>query len=195
MKSARLNLIYHDMKRRCYDTKRKRYKDYGGRGITVCDEWLDETIVTVNGQSGTKGWFAFKDWSLTHGYRENLTIDRINSDKGYFPNNCRWATYKVQGNNTRRNHLLTYKGRIQTMAQWCEELGLNYRTIRTRLNILHWTVKEAFEGKENAQLRFIEYKGKRQSMINWCRELNLNYQKVSNRLNNCHWSVERAFME
>lgn len=182
MKPSRLYSIYYEMKRRCYDPRRKRYKDYGGRGITVCDEWLNN-------------WYAFKEWALSHGYKEDLTIDRIDVNKGYSPENCRWVTYKVQGNNTRRNHYITYKGRTQTMAQWCEELNLNYHSIRTRINNLHWTVKEAFEGKENAQLRFIEYKGKRQSMIAWCRELGLNYQKTANRLTKSHWSVERAFTE
>lgn len=80
------------MKYRCYNTNSKDYKYYGGRGIKVCDEWKNDFI-------------AFYNWSIKNGYKEDLTIDRINVDGDYEPSNCRWATWKEQANNKRTNRV------------------------------------------------------------------------------------------
>ena len=76
------------MKWRCYYPHHTHYGYYGGRGITVCDEWLHN-------------FKSFYDWAMSHGYRDDLTLDRIDNDKGYSPNNCRWATYSEQNKNKR----------------------------------------------------------------------------------------------
>jgi hypothetical protein len=80
---------------------------------------------------------------MANGYSNNLTIDRIDNDKGYSPDNCRWATISVQNSNTRRNHYITYNGKTKTMTQWAEEIGIPVRTLEARLNRGHWSIERA----------------------------------------------------
>ncbi len=140
---TRLNVIYNDMKLRCFNPRSNNFHLYGGRGITICPEWLDK------GRSGiknyTKGYLAFKEWSLSNGYNDNLTLDRIDSNKDYYPENCRWVSPKIQSNNIRTNVRLTYNGQTKTLAQWADLLGINYHTLYSRIYQYHWSVPEAFE--------------------------------------------------
>lgn len=131
---TRLYSIWYDMKRKCYKTNRKDYHCYGGRGIKVCDEWLYDFMV-------------FYNWSMSHGYNDNLTIDRIDVNGNYEPSNCRWTDMKTQGNNRRTNILLTYNGETKTMTEWAEYLNIPYSTIKHRHN-KKWTDKECLFGKE-----------------------------------------------
>lgn len=131
---TRLYSIWYDMKRKCYKPTRKDYHCYGGRGITVCNEWLNEFMV-------------FYKWAMSHGYNDTLTIDRIDVNGNYEPNNCRWTTLKQQSNNRRTNVLITYNNKTQTMMMWADELHLPYNTIKYR-HQKGWTDKECLFGKE-----------------------------------------------
>ena len=119
------------MKRRTGDECDKEYKYYGGRGIKICDEWEND-------------FKAFYDWSINNGYSENLTIERINVNKNYSPDNCRWATRKEQANNRRTNRNISYNGETHNIRQWAEKLGINYNTLSSRINKYHWTIERAF---------------------------------------------------
>ena len=118
------------MKRRCYYTRGASYRLYGERGITVCDEWKDN-------------FEAFKEWAVANGYQENLTLDRIDVNGNYCPENCRWVTPKEQQNNKRNNYYLTLNGETHTLAEWCEITGLTRATIRGRIEKLKWSVEDA----------------------------------------------------
>ena len=142
-KHSRLGNIYHNMKMRCYNCSSKDYKNYGARGITICKEWLNSEKSKEGNSS--KGFIAFRDWALSNGYADNLTIDRIDVNRGYSPINCCWVSRKEQQNNTRRNHLVEYRGKIQTIAQWCSELGLDYHKTAVRITRLNWSAERAFE--------------------------------------------------
>lgn len=132
---TRLYKIYYNMKTRCYNKNATRYKNYGGRGIVVCDEWLND-------------FHAFYDWSMNNGYKDNLTIDRIDNNKGYSPNNCRWVTNKEQSNNRRSNIVLTYNCVTKTAKQWANDLRINYYTIIGRYR-RGWSTKEILFGRDN----------------------------------------------
>ena len=118
------------MKERCYNKKNINYQNYGGRGVFVCDEWLFD-------------YTAFKEWALSNGYQDNLTIDRIDFNKGYSPQNCRWATKKEQNNNTRHNTMITAFGETNTLSQWSEKTGISTDVISARIKKLHWNAEKA----------------------------------------------------
>lgn len=120
------------IKQRCFDENDPRYNYYGGRGIKMCDEWKDD-------------FQAFYDFvsMLPHFEEKGYSIDRINNNGNYEPDNVRWATKEIQNNNTRRNHYLTYNGKTQTIAQWAEELNMNQYMIYSRINKYHWSVEDA----------------------------------------------------
>lgn len=128
---TRLHSIWAGMKERCLSPGSHAYALYGGRGITVCDEWRNS-------------FDAFRDWALTHGYSEDLSIDRIDVDGDYCPENCRWADAITQSNNTRCNHMLTYSGRTMSVSRWAVEIGISRGTLVSRLSA-GWSVQQAIE--------------------------------------------------
>lgn len=120
------------MKTRCLNPSHNKYRLYGGRGIKVCDEWANS-------------FHNFYEWAICNGYRNGLTLDRINSNGNYEPSNCRWATYKLQNNNNRRNHFITYHNKSQTISQWADSLGLTYNTLYGRLYLNNWDMNVALD--------------------------------------------------
>lgn len=114
--------IWCGIKERCADTSNPLY---GGKGVSICTEWEHD-------------FKSFADWSYAHGYARNLSIDRIDNSKGYSPDNCRWTTFKVQANNTSKNHYVTIDGETHTLSEWCDIKGLNYATIKCRIYRQKW---------------------------------------------------------
>lgn len=106
---------YYGMKSRCYDKTDKRYSDYGGRGIEICPEWLEN-------------FENFVSWSLENGFDDNLQIDRIDNDSGYSPQNCRWISIKENCRNRRSNVMIEYQGKMITLIELSEILNIPYKT-------------------------------------------------------------------
>ena len=117
---TRLYQIWRGMKKRCYQTTSAGYKNYGGRGITVCDEWIAE-------------YESFRDWALSNGYNDGLTLDRIDSDGNYNPLNCRFVDYRTQENNRRNNHYIAINGVRLTLTQWANIANIPESTLRKRI--------------------------------------------------------------
>lgn len=128
-RNSRLYRIYYGMRTRCYNKDDIGYKAYGSRGITICDEWLNDFLV-------------FQDWALKNGYQDNLSIDRINNDGNYEPSNCRWVDGKTQSNNRRSNRIIEYNGEERTVAEWSALTGIGRNIIYSRLRE-GWSVKDA----------------------------------------------------
>lgn len=112
------------MKERCNNPNTKKYNDYGGRGIKICDEW--------------NNFIPFMEWALSNGYEEGLTIERNDVNGNYCPENCSWATRKEQANNRRSNVTITYFNETHTLMQWCEILNLPYKLIYKRYHVFKW---------------------------------------------------------
>ena len=110
---------YTNMTTRCYNKKYKLYSRYGGRGIKVCDEWKNN-------------FKEFYNWAI-NGWKKELTLDRINNDDDYKPDNCRWVDRVEQANNRHTNYLIKYKGETKTMAQWSKILKIDYYFIQIRM--------------------------------------------------------------
>lgn len=127
--NTRIYNIWSSMKKRCYLKTHMHYKNYGGRGIKVCKEWKDD-------------FMSFYNWAMNNGYKEGLTIDRIDSDKDYCPENCRWMTYKEQQNNKRNNRIIIYKNKEYTISQLANEKNIKYDILLYRIN-KGWNLEDA----------------------------------------------------
>lgn len=134
--NTRLYSIWLAMRKRCENKNFIEFYNYGGRGISVCNEWKHS-------------FENFRDWSLINGYEENLSIDRIDTNGNYCPENCRWADAITQGNNTRRNNFATFCGETKTVKEWSKILNIPYQTLMSRLHKLGWEVEKAFTTPSN----------------------------------------------
>ena len=133
LNGTRLQRIYYSMKRRCYLKTHIHYKNYGGRGIVICDEWL--------GKNGLKN---FAEWALKNGYKEDLSIDRIDNNGNYCPGNCKWSTCLEQQNNTSYNKIIEYNGEEMTVSQAARKYNISVPTLFNRIN--KWNnIKRAIE--------------------------------------------------
>lgn len=181
MSKHRLYRIWKHIKQRCNNPNDQAYRNYGGKGVKVCKEW-EESFV------------AFKDWALSNGYEEHLTIDREDSDGNYEPSNCRWVT---RAENTRRArkgrksaHLVEYKGEKKTLEEWSEELGIKYITLYTRLRRTG-SMEKAVNYKDPS-IEYITYQGVTKPLYQWAEEIGVKPDTLWQRLYRLHWSVEKA---
>ena len=131
----RLYGIYSNILQRCYNPNNTAYSYYGGRGISVCEEWKEN-------------YLAFKKWAYNNGFNPNLqstkcTIDRIDVNGNYCPENCRWVDMKFQGNNRRNNKYIEYKGEIHTLSEWADIVGLSSDTLYSRIGTHNWSIEKA----------------------------------------------------
>lgn len=120
MSGFRPYYVWKDMKKRCYDKTKKGYKNYGGRGIKICKEWINNPNL-------------FCEWMFANGYKKGMTIERINNDGDYKPSNCKLATMKEQCRNMRRNRFLVINGESKTISEWVETYRIPYSTIYARV--------------------------------------------------------------
>ena len=116
----RLDVIHSNMIQRCFNSLSPFYGRYGGRGITVCDEWRHNRR-------------AFEEWALQNGYADELNLDRIDNDGDYTPTNCRWVTVKANSNNRSSCHYVTAFGETHSLKRWSEILGISYNTLKKRV--------------------------------------------------------------
>lgn len=123
---------YTSMHTRCENNNHKAYKDYGGRGITVCDEW-----------SGKDGFYNFSKWSINNGWTYGLSLDRRDNDNGYSPDNCRWVPWSIQGENKRNVILYDYKGFKMCLANIARLEKINAKSLRYRVNVKGMSVYDA----------------------------------------------------
>lgn len=133
-KGERLYAVWIGMKNRCNNPHDKHYPDYGGRGIKLCEEWSDYSV--------------FRQWAMLAGYdpladKGECTIERVNNDAGYSPENCIWASSVTQCNNRRNNRRLSFNGEEKTLSEWAREIGIRKDTLRRRICEYGWSVERA----------------------------------------------------
>ena len=176
---TRLYNIWTAMRNRCYDTNHKQFKNYGGRGISVCEEWK-----TAGG-----GFERFWQWSLENGYAYNLTIDRINNVGNYCPDNCRWITHKKQQNNRTNNRYITSKGETKTISEWSEEYGIRFPILKHRLDVLNLPLEVAISMDG---LTYVLYDRKRISVRRLAQIKHIDYKLLLHAVLVDKEDVERA---
>lgn len=130
MHKTRLNSIWNGMLDRCRRKNNSAYKHYGARGITVCKEWAS-------------GFINFYTWAMANGYKDDLSIERVDVNGNYDPSNCRWATKEEQALNKTTSHFITYNGVTKTVTEWARDIGMNYNTLLNRINTYKWPIEKA----------------------------------------------------
>lgn len=129
LRHKRIYNIWRSMRQRCSNPKCINYKNYGGKGVSVCSEWEDVS--------------KFAEWAYSNGYSENMTIDRINVNGDYTPDNCRWVTQKIQQNNRSNNRIIECRGKKHTLSEWAEITHISRCTIHARIKKLGWSVEKS----------------------------------------------------
>ena len=168
--NKRLWGIWSGIKRRCLSERDARYYQYGGRGIRMDPAWAES-------------FDDFDDWALENGYAENLTIERVDVNGNYSPENCKWITAREQARNKRGTIWVDYKGRRIQLISLCEEKGLRYDAIHNRVVTHGWEAEKAIDEP---------LKTNEGSLLGKCKRLGLNYGTVRDRIVKLGWTEEEA---
>ena len=134
-RNTKLYAVYCTMKARCYNPNSEQYKYYGANGVRIYNEWLAD-------------FKTFYDWSIENGYKEGLSIDRIDVNGNYEPSNCRWVDIVSQANNKTNNIVITHNGETHTIAEWSDITGISYTALYQRIMVHKWSVEKAFSTKQ-----------------------------------------------
>lgn len=178
--STRLYGVWQDMRQGCLNPNSKAYKYYGGRGITVCDEWKDD-------------FKAFYDWAMENGYKEEImpsgynywTIERINNDGNFEPDNCCWANRVAQGNNRQNNHLIEQENEVLTLAQTAKQKGVSRITLGARMSRYGWSTNDSLNTPIGSHKRHnLEYQGETLSVSQCSEKFNINANTIYERIRN-----------
>lgn len=140
MSKTRIYKEWNNMKNRVLNHSTKSYKDYGKRGISVCDEWKYD-------------FKSFYEWAMVNGYSDDLTIERKDTNGDYCPENCCWIPKSEQAKNRRVNYKIEYNGKKHNLVELCNELGLNYKRVHNRIHKLGWSVDRAISTPTMIQKR------------------------------------------
>lgn len=187
MRKTRLYAIYHSMKQRCYNPSSNSYKNYGARGIKICQEWLDD-------------FMNFYNWAMENGYDENAprgqcTIDRIDVNGNYCPENCRWADWDTQAMNKRKKQW-EINGKSKSLKEWSQISGLPISTIRQRIKA-GWDEKDILSVSKERENRIVNgtkltYKGEIHNISEWSKILGIETNLIHERLRR-GYTVEETF--
>lgn len=166
------------MKYRCFDKNGKSYNDYGGRGITVFQEWID----------------SFETFYAYLGNRPSSkhSLDRIDVNGHYEPGNVRWTTQKTQANNQRTNHRITYNGETKTMSEWADSLGIPSWVIGQRITKYGWTIEDALTKPTNYYQHDVTFNGKTKKISEWANETGFSSKLLYKRIFTLNWPVDKA---
>lgn len=178
---TRIYRIYHTMKDRCYNKNVLKYKNYGARGICICDEWL-----------GENGFINFYNWSMDSGYRDDLTIERIDVNKNYCPENCKWIPMGEQAKNRTNNIMVEINGKKQILSEWCKELNLGYGFVHNRIR-QGWSIIDALT-KPKERTGLYEYNGKKYKIKQLAEMSGLSPTTIKSRLDK-KWSISRIMSQ
>lgn len=141
--------IWKAMKSRCYNLKDKRYTNYGGREITICDSWLEN-------------YQQFKDWAIEQNYKDGLSIERIDVNKGYNPKNCKWIEIKEQANNKTNTVIIEYNNEKKSLRDFCIQYNLSYKAVYWRIK-KGWDLDKVFKTKTPTEYRGTRCQKKRKN--------------------------------
>ena len=177
---TRLYSIHHSMKQRCYNKNNTRYKNYGQRGIIVCNEWL-----------GENGFINFYNWATNNGYKYNLTIERIDINGNYCPENCTWISAQEQANNKTNNIYVELNGERLTLFSFCKKYNYNYDLVQKRISRWGWDLERALTQSTDRH-KYYEYNGKSYSLKQLSDLFGLSIPAIKSRLKTI-WTIEKLF--